>query len=86
LSIFFDNTNFYTYIGTDNNSTLAKRGKSKEHREDLKIVGLSLIVSKYYNIHLFHEVYPRNINDAKRFSELINKLKVRYLKIVIIGS
>jgi transposase len=44
------------------------------------------MVSKYYNIPLFHEVYPGNMNDAKRFSELINKLKERYLKIGINDS
>jgi transposase len=79
--LFYHNINFYTYINTDNDSTLAKRGKSKEHREDLKIVGLSLMVSKYYNIPLFHEVYPENMNDAKIFSKLIDKLKEKYLKI-----
>jgi transposase len=79
--LLYDNTNFYTYIDTDNQSKLVKRGKSKEHRSDLKIIGLSLLVSGYHNIPLFHEVYPGNMNDAKHFSETINKLKDRYLKI-----
>jgi transposase len=75
--LLFDNTNFITYIDTNTNSLLAKRGKSKEHRLDLKIIGLSLMVSPDFNIPLFHEIYPGNTNDAKRFSEIIDKLKNR---------
>jgi transposase len=79
--LLFDNTNFITYIDTDNPFLLAKRGKSKEHRTDLKIVGLSLMVSPDNNIPLFHEPYPGNTNDAKRFSEIIGSLKSRCQKI-----
>jgi transposase len=79
--LLFDNTNFITYIDTDNPSALARRGKSKEHRSDLRIVGLSLMVSPENNIPLFHEPYPGNTNDAKRFSEIIDNLKSRCQKI-----
>jgi transposase len=75
--LLFDNTNFITYIDTDNSSIIAKRGKSKEHRSDLRIVGLSLMVSPDNNIPLFHEPYPGNTNDAKRFAEIIDTLKSR---------
>ena len=76
--LLFDNTNFSTYIDTSNPSTLAKRGHSKEKRKDLKIVGLSLMVSRDHNIPLFHEVYPGNVHDAQQFSGIIDKLKDRY--------
>jgi transposase len=87
--LLFDNTNFISYIDTDfisyidtdNPSKLAKRGKSKQHRTDLRIVGLSLMVSPENNIPLFHEPYPGNTNDAKRFSEIIDGLKNRCQKI-----
>jgi transposase len=79
--LLFDNTNFFTYIDTATPAILAKRGKSKEHRTDLKIIGLSLMVSPDHNIPLFHETYPGNKNDAKRFSEVIDALKVRYEKL-----
>ena len=79
--LLFDNTNFFTYIDTDNPAYLAKRGHSKEKRTDLKIVGLSLMVSPDYNIPLFHETYPGNKNDARQFSDLIAKLKARYRKL-----
>jgi len=79
--LLFDNTNFFTYIDTDNPAALAARGHSKEKRSDLKIVGLSLMVSPDYNVPLFHEAYPGNKNDAKQFSEVITKLKLRYKKL-----
>ena len=79
--LLFDNTNFFTYIDTDNPSTLAKRGHSKEKRTDLKIVGLSLMVSPDHNIPLFHEVYPGNKNDALQFSNIIERIRNRYKKL-----
>ena len=79
--LIFDNTNFFTYLNTANPSALAKRGNSKEKRKDLKIVGLSLMVSPDHNIPLFHETYPGNTNDARRFSAVISKLKDRYRKL-----
>jgi transposase len=79
--LLFDNTNFFTYLDTSNPATLAKRGNSKEKRSDLKIIGLSLMASPENNIPLFHETYPGNTNDAKRFAEIIGLLKERYQKI-----
>ena len=79
--LLFDNTNFITYLDTANSSELAKRGNSKQKRSDLKIIGLSLMASPENNIPLFHETYPGNTNDAKRFSEVIESLKSRYKKI-----
>ena len=79
--LLFDNTNFFTYIDTDNPSTLAKRGHSKQKRTDLRIIGLSLMVSPDNNIPLFHETYPGNMNDAKRFCEVVSDLKQRYQKL-----
>jgi transposase len=79
--LLFDNTNFYTYIDTSTQSSLAKRGHCKQKRTDLKIVGLSLMVSPEHNIPLFHEVYPGNRHDAQQFCEVIEKLKHRYRKL-----
>ena len=79
--LLFDNTNFFTFIDTDTPSGLAGRGKSKEHRSDLRIIGLSLMVSPDHSIPLFHEAYPGNMNDAKRFGGVIGRLKERYRKI-----
>jgi len=79
--LLFDNTNFFTYMDTSNPSELAKRSHSKEKRTDLKIVGLSLMVSPDHNIPLYHEVYPGNRHDATQFNKIISKLKARYQKL-----
>jgi len=79
--LIYDTTNFFTYIDTNTASALAKRGHSKEKRTDLKIVGLSMMVSPDFNIPLFHETYPGNDQDVKTFSKTIEQLKQRYLKI-----
>jgi transposase len=75
--LLFDNTNFITYIDTSNKALLPQRGHSKEKRSDLKIVGLSLMVSQDYNIPLFHSVYPGNVHDSSQFINLIDNLKHR---------
>jgi transposase len=79
--LLFDNTNFFTYMDTDNPSILSKRGHSKEKRSDLKIIGLSLMVSPDHSVPLFHETYPGSTNDAKRFAEVLPCLKERYKKL-----
>jgi transposase len=79
--LLFDNTNFFTYIDTETPGELGQRGHCKSKRTDLKIVGLSLMVSPDHNIPLFHETYPGNRNDAKQFSLVAKSLKDRYQKL-----
>jgi len=78
----YDATNFFTYIDTMNSkASLAQRGHNKEKRNDLKIVGLSLLVSAEDEIPLFHEVYAGNISDSVQFTNVVNKLKGRYYEV-----
>ncbi|MDR2338353.1 MAG: IS1634 family transposase [Deltaproteobacteria bacterium] len=79
--LMFDNTNFITYIATSNPASIPQRGHSKEKRSDLKIIGLSLMVSPDYNVPLLHEIYPGNRCDSVQFTHIIDKLKVRLSKI-----
>jgi len=77
--LLYDTTNFYTFIDSFNeNSTLAQRGKSKEQRMSLRIVGLALLVTKDFQIPLFHQVYPGNVQDARTFSSVTETLVARY--------
>ena len=76
--IIYDATNFFTYIDTMQDSELAKRGHSKEKRNDLRIVGLSMMVSPDHAIPLLHDTYPGNMSDAKEFPIMVKKLKARY--------
>ena len=77
--LFYDTTNFYTFIDTFNEAPgLAQRGKSKEKRMDLRIVGLALLVTKDFHIPLFHHVYAGNIHDSTCFASVTEALMVRY--------
>ena len=77
--VLFDATNFFTFIDTFNErSTLAQRGKSKEGRAALRIVGLALLVSADFHVPLMHRTYPGNQVDAPTFSSLIEEIVARY--------
>jgi transposase len=76
--IIYDATNFFTYIDTMQESELSKRGWCKKKRYDLRIVGLSLMVSPEYSVPLLHEAYPGNRSDAKEFPIMMERLKSRY--------
>lgn len=77
--LLYDTTNFYTFIDTFNDApTLAQRGRSKEKRMDLRIVGLALLVTKDFHIPLFHEVYPGNTHDSTEFASATETLVARY--------
>jgi len=66
--LFYDMTNFFTYIATDNgNATIAKRGKNKQKRNDLRQFGLSQVVTREFLIPVFTKVYEGNMGDGKRF-------------------
>lgn len=80
--VLFDGTNFFTFIDTFNKRcTLAQRGKSKEGRRALRIVGLALLVSADFHLPLFHRTYPGNQSDAPTFESLISELIRRYHQI-----
>ena len=72
--LFFDTTNFYTYI--ENGENIPQKGKSKEHRSDKNLIGLGLAVSEE-NIPLLHESYPGNSPDVKIFKMIFEKLVER---------
>ena len=76
-NLIYDATNFFTYIDTKQESKLARRGHCKSKRNDLRIVGLSLMVSPDFSIPLIHETYPGNMSDAKEFAYMANRLKKR---------
>ena len=76
--LIYDATNFYTFIDTKQPSELAKRGRSKEKRNDLKIVGLSMMITPDCNIPLLYDTYPGNNPDSKQFTVMVNKLKTRF--------
>jgi len=87
-SLFFDTTNFFTYIHTTNERcAIAKRGRNKQKRNDLRQVGLALVVTQKDMMPLFHLTYEGNRHDSKVFNSIIEKLKERMMALKMdIGS
>ena len=77
-TVVYDATNFYTWLDTQPPAELAQRGHQKQHREDLKAVGLALLVTTDFNIPLFHTVYPGNRADTQQFQSVTEDLIDRY--------
>jgi len=77
-TLFYDTTNFFTYIDTTNtHCDIAQRGNNKQKRNDLRQVGLAMVVSKEDYIPLFHYSYQGNLQDGTVFREVIEKIRDR---------
>jgi len=77
-TLFYDTTNFFTYINTTNtHCDIARRGKNKQKRNDLRQVGLAMVVNKEDYIPLFHHSYQGNLQDCSVFREVIETIKTR---------
>jgi len=77
-SILFDPTNFYTFISEHDSDQLAKFGHSKENRNNLRIVNVSLLCTLLHGVPLFHYTYEGNTQDAKHFKGVISQITNRF--------
>ena len=68
----FDTTNYYTYMASNNESNLAKRGKNKEGKNWLRQVGMALLVSRNEQLPLYYREYEGNRHDSKVFSKVLD--------------
>ncbi|TVS84486.1 IS1634 family transposase [Mycobacterium helveticum] len=74
-----DMTNFATYIDTGNDkAAIAQRGKAKQKRTDLRLVGLGLVVTRDGGIPLVSHAYPGNRPDVTQFAAMIDLLVARH--------
>ena len=72
-------TNFATYIDSTNaKAPIAQRGKAKQKRVDLRLVGLALVVTSDGAIPLLSHAYPGNRPDVTQFEAVITELVARY--------
>jgi transposase len=70
-----DMTNVATYVdSTNERNTIAKRGHAKQKRHDLRIVGLSLIVTKDGAVPVASHSYPGNRPDVTQFAAALGAL------------
>ncbi|MFO7606163.1 MAG: IS1634 family transposase [Desulfurivibrionaceae bacterium] len=70
----FDTTNYYTFMASDTESDLAKRGKNKEGRNWLRQVGVALLVSRDTRLPLYYREYEGNRHDSKVFARVMEEL------------
>ncbi len=76
--LFYDYTNFFTFIDSDNKENkIARRGKNKQKRNDLRQFCLALLVVRHLKIPLFSDIYEGNKNDVTEFNDSIDKIKNR---------
>ncbi|WP_427019136.1 IS1634 family transposase (plasmid) [Pseudarthrobacter sp. P1] len=77
-----DMTNFATYIDSANEKApIAQRGKAKQKRTDLRLVGLGLVITRDGGIPLLAHAYPGNKPDLTQFPVRIDALGARHRKL-----
>jgi transposase len=78
-SVALDMTNFATFIATANGKApIAQRGKAKQKRSDLRLVGLGLVVTRDGGIPLTWHAYPGDRPDVTQFRVMIGQLRGQY--------
>jgi transposase len=81
-SVALDMTNFATFIDTGNEKApIAQRGKAKQKRSGLRLVGLGLVVTRDGGIPLAWHAYPGNKPDVTQFPAMIDVLAGRHAAI-----
>src|SRR5271166_6912994 len=74
-----DMTNFATYIDSANDrAPIAQRGKAKQRRMDLRLVGLALVVTRDGGVPVVSHAYPGDRPDVTQFPTVIEELVTRY--------
>jgi transposase len=74
-----DMTNFATFIDSANEAApIAQRGKAKQKRVDLRLVGLGLVITRDGGIPIVSHAYPGDRPDVTQFSTVIDELLTRY--------
>ena len=74
-----DMTNFATFIDSANErAPIAQRGKAKQKRTDLRLVGLGLVVTRDGAVPLLAHAYPGDRPDVTQFTTVVDELMARY--------
>jgi transposase len=82
-SMALDMTNFATYIdSTNGRAPIAQRGKAKQKRTDLRLVGLALVVTRDGGIPIVSHAYAGDRPDVTQFSTVLDELVDRYRLLV----
>jgi len=77
-----DMTNFATFIDSANQrAPIAQRGKAKQKRMDLRLVGLGLVVTRDGGVPVVSHAYAGDRPDVTQFTAVIDELLVRYRQV-----
>lgn len=79
--IFYDTTNFYTYIQEPKRSELANTCHSKASKNHLRHVGLLMATEKSHGVPIVSHIYQANRHDSKLFSCVLGDLLVSLNKV-----
>ena len=78
-SVALDMTNFATFIDTGNaRAPIAQRGKAKQKRADLRLVGLGLVITRDGGVPLLSHAYPSSKPDVTQFPQMITIRAARH--------
>jgi transposase len=78
-----DMTNFATFIDSGNDrAPIAQRGKAKQKRTDLRLVGLALIVTRDGGVPIVSHPYAGDRPDVTQFPTVVENLMARYRQLV----
>lgn len=72
--LLFDTTNDYTFMASQTPSVLAKRGKCKAGRHQLRQIGVGLLVARETRLPLHYTVYPGNVHDSTHFQAVLDEM------------
>jgi transposase len=77
-TLLFDATNFFTWIASTNRRpTLPARGHNKQHRDDLRQVGVALLCARQGELPLWHQVYGGQVPEARGFAAVVPAVRQR---------
>ena len=72
--LLFDTTNYYTFMASDTESDLARRGKNKAGRHHLRQIGLGLLIDRESRLPTYYRVYPGNFHDSRLFKAVMDEM------------
>jgi len=72
--VLFDTTNYYTFMASQTDSSLAARGHNKAGRHNLRQVGLGLLVARKSRLPLFYREYQGNLHDSQMFASVMQEM------------
>ena len=74
-----DMTNFATFIDSANTrAPIAQRGKAKQKRSDLRLVGLALVVTRDGGVPVVWHPYAGDRPDVTQFTDVLDELVSRW--------